>query len=172
MTRHYTHPPSQRWPRIGHRQLRSGGRRLLTVCRGDVALRDRILPYAELLRTDPWGYPLVHHAGAFVVVLGADRRERTLGPSERDNKVYGSSAALPAWVDFMKAVGRVPKGEKPPGVAEVVPPDVITVLVDPATGLLAAGDGILIPHRRGTEPTETAPVPDDGSTLDTVESEF
>ncbi|QQM29622.1 hypothetical protein JET14_15095 [Martelella lutilitoris] len=49
--------------------------RLLTVCRGDVALRDRILPYAELLRTDPWGYPLVHHADAFVVVLGADRRE-------------------------------------------------------------------------------------------------
>lgn len=49
--------------------------RLLTVCRGDVALRDRILPYAELLRMDPWGYPLVHHAGAFVVVLGADRRE-------------------------------------------------------------------------------------------------
>jgi hypothetical protein len=49
--------------------------RLLTVCRGDVALLDQILPYAELLRTDPWGYPLVHHAGAFVVVLGADRRE-------------------------------------------------------------------------------------------------
>ena len=49
--------------------------RLLTVCRGDVALRDQILPYVELLRTDPWGYPLVHHAGAFVVVLGADRRE-------------------------------------------------------------------------------------------------
>lgn len=49
--------------------------RLLTVCRGDVALRDRILPYAPLLRTDPWGYPLVHHKGAFVVVLGADRRE-------------------------------------------------------------------------------------------------
>lgn len=48
---------------------------LLTVCRGDVALRDRILPYAELVRTDPWGYPLVHHSGAFVVVLGADRRE-------------------------------------------------------------------------------------------------
>ncbi|WP_417423186.1 Eco57I restriction-modification methylase domain-containing protein [Hoeflea sp.] len=49
--------------------------RLLTVCRGDVGLRDRILPYASLLRTDPWGYPLVHHKGAFVVVLGADRRE-------------------------------------------------------------------------------------------------
>jgi hypothetical protein len=49
--------------------------RLLTVCRGDSALRDRILPLANLLRTDPWGYPLIHHKGAFVVVLGADRRE-------------------------------------------------------------------------------------------------
>lgn len=49
--------------------------RLLTVCRGDIGLRDRIRRYAALLRTDPWGYPLVHHPGAFVVVLGADRRE-------------------------------------------------------------------------------------------------
>lgn len=49
--------------------------RLITVCRGDIGLRDRILPYASLLRTDPWGYPLVHHKDAFVVVLGADRRE-------------------------------------------------------------------------------------------------
>ena len=49
--------------------------RLLTVCRGNISLRDRILPYASLLRTDPWGYPLVHHKGAFVVVLGGDRRE-------------------------------------------------------------------------------------------------
>ncbi len=49
--------------------------RLLTVCRGDASLRDRILPYATLLRTDPWGYPLVHQSGAFVVVLGTDRRE-------------------------------------------------------------------------------------------------
>lgn len=49
--------------------------RLLTVCRGNPDLRDRLLPFASLLRTDPWGYPLVHHSGAFVVVLGADRRE-------------------------------------------------------------------------------------------------
>ena len=49
--------------------------RLLTVCRDDVDLRDRILPMTHLLRTDPWGYPLVHHKGAFVVVLGADRRD-------------------------------------------------------------------------------------------------
>lgn len=49
--------------------------KLLTVCRGDDVLRDRILPYLQMLRTDPWGYPLVHSAGSFVVVLGADRRE-------------------------------------------------------------------------------------------------
>jgi hypothetical protein len=48
---------------------------LLSACRGDVALRDRLEPYVRLLRTDPWGYPLVHPKGAFVVVLGADRRE-------------------------------------------------------------------------------------------------
>lgn len=48
---------------------------LLSACRGDAALRDRLEPYVRLLRTDPWGYPLVHPKGAFVVILGADRRE-------------------------------------------------------------------------------------------------
>lgn len=51
------------------------GARLLAACRGDVELRDRLQPYAQLLRTDPWGYPLVYPTGAFAVVLGADRRE-------------------------------------------------------------------------------------------------
>ncbi len=49
--------------------------RLLSACRGDANLRDRLEPYVRILRTDPWGYPLVHPKGAFVVVLGADRRE-------------------------------------------------------------------------------------------------
>jgi len=49
--------------------------RLLSACRGDVKLRDRLAPYVRLMRIDPWGYPLVHPKGAFVVVLGADRRE-------------------------------------------------------------------------------------------------
>ncbi len=48
---------------------------MLSACRGDTKLRNRLEPYIRLLRTDPWGYPLVHPAGAFVVVLGADRRE-------------------------------------------------------------------------------------------------
>ena len=109
---------------------------------------------------------------AAIAWIGADRRERTLGPSERDNKVYGSTAALPMWVDFMRAVDRVPKGETRPGVADVVPPDVVSVAIDPATGLLAAAEGIVIPHRRGTEPTEMAPEPVGVESVETVETDF
>ncbi len=48
---------------------------LLAACQGDLALRDRISPYAHLLRIDPWGYPLVYPKGAFIVITGSDRRE-------------------------------------------------------------------------------------------------
>ncbi|MFG8666024.1 Eco57I restriction-modification methylase domain-containing protein [Pseudomonas aeruginosa] len=49
--------------------------RILTACHGDTALRDRIKPFGHLVRTDPWGYPLVYPAGAFIVTAGSDRRE-------------------------------------------------------------------------------------------------
>ena len=49
--------------------------RLLTACQGDVKLRDRVKLYAHLLRTDPWGYPLIYPSGAFIVTTGSDRRE-------------------------------------------------------------------------------------------------
>ncbi|HBO8906752.1 TPA: ATP phosphoribosyltransferase regulatory subunit [Pseudomonas aeruginosa] len=49
--------------------------RLLTACGGDEALRERTLPFFHLLRTDPWGYPLVYPEGAFIVTTGSDRRE-------------------------------------------------------------------------------------------------
>jgi type I restriction-modification system DNA methylase subunit len=49
--------------------------RVLTACHGDARLRDRIKPFANLVRTDPWGYPLVYPAGAFIVTTGSDRRE-------------------------------------------------------------------------------------------------
>jgi hypothetical protein len=49
--------------------------RLLATCHGDTALRDRIKRYAHLVRSDPWGYPLVYPAGAFIVTTGSDRRE-------------------------------------------------------------------------------------------------
>jgi len=49
--------------------------RLLAACLGNIDLRNRIKPYANLLRIDPWGYPLVYPAGSFVVTSGSDRRE-------------------------------------------------------------------------------------------------
>ncbi|HHZ9711061.1 TPA: Eco57I restriction-modification methylase domain-containing protein, partial [Klebsiella pneumoniae] len=49
--------------------------RLLITCQGDTKLRDRIKPYVHLLRTDPWGYPLVYPAGSFIVTSGSNRRE-------------------------------------------------------------------------------------------------
>lgn len=49
--------------------------RLLAACHGDTELRDRIRPYAHLIRSDSWGYPLVYPAGAFIVTTGSDRRE-------------------------------------------------------------------------------------------------
>lgn len=49
--------------------------RLLTASHGDTALRDRVKPFAHLVRTDPWGYPLVYPRGAFIVTTGSERRE-------------------------------------------------------------------------------------------------
>lgn len=49
--------------------------RLLTACHGELGLRNRIKPYAHLLRIDPWGYPLIYPKGAFIVTTGSDRRE-------------------------------------------------------------------------------------------------
>jgi hypothetical protein len=49
--------------------------RLLAACHGDTSLRNRIKPFAHLVRTDPWGYPLIYPAGAFIVTTGSDRRE-------------------------------------------------------------------------------------------------
>ncbi|MGD7037265.1 Eco57I restriction-modification methylase domain-containing protein [Methylotuvimicrobium buryatense] len=49
--------------------------KLLTACHADVALRDRVKPFANLLRVDPWGYPLVYPKDSFMVTTGSDRRE-------------------------------------------------------------------------------------------------
>ena len=49
--------------------------RLLSVCGGDTTLSERICPFANLLRTDAWDDPIVYRENAFMVTLGADRRE-------------------------------------------------------------------------------------------------
>lgn len=49
--------------------------RVLTVCGGDVELSSRIMFFANLLRTDAWGDPIVYKAKSFTVTIGANRRE-------------------------------------------------------------------------------------------------
>jgi len=48
---------------------------LLSVCGGEATLAERIRPFTNLLRTDAWGDPIVYRDNAFMVTLGADRRE-------------------------------------------------------------------------------------------------
>lgn len=49
--------------------------RILLACGGDIALTNRIKPFALLLRSDNWGDPLVYRENAYMVTLGAGRRE-------------------------------------------------------------------------------------------------
>ena len=49
--------------------------RVLLACGSDVPLADRIKPWSMLVRTDSWGDPLVYRQDAFIVTLGAGRRE-------------------------------------------------------------------------------------------------
>ena len=75
----------------------------------------------------------------------------SLGGSET-----GGRAALPLWLDFMRAAHQgLPVRDFDP------PPGVVMVRVDPATGLLAGASipGRLEPFLEGTEPTAEAPPP-------------
>lgn len=49
--------------------------KLRTTCTGSTIPYDRVLPFANLLVKDAWGYPLVYPTGAFIVTTGSDRRE-------------------------------------------------------------------------------------------------
>lgn len=49
--------------------------KLISICGGDTVLADRIRPFTNLLRTDAWEDPIVYRENAFMVTLGADRRE-------------------------------------------------------------------------------------------------
>ena len=48
---------------------------LLTACRGDPDLCERIERYVHLMALDPWDHPRLYHPGAYAVVMGHDRRE-------------------------------------------------------------------------------------------------
>jgi len=72
----------------------------------------------------------------------------------------GASAALPAFVDFMKKAH-----EKRPVTDFPAPPGIVRVKIDPTTGLLAyegQEDAIEEIFLAGTEPADVAPLPDGG----------
>lgn len=48
---------------------------ILNCLGGDLSLFDRVLPFANLVRSDAWGDRIVYRAHSFIVTSGADRRE-------------------------------------------------------------------------------------------------
>jgi len=48
---------------------------LVQACGGDENLARRLLPFAELIRTDSWGSRLVYQAGSFAITRGEDRHD-------------------------------------------------------------------------------------------------
>jgi len=120
------------------------------------------LPY------DVWFGGFTAHRVA-VAWLGADRRERPLGKSERVNKVYGGDVALPAWLWFMRGLNE----DRPVrGLNDKPPSDVLHLRIDGETGLLAREEGVVIPHRRDAVPTEFAETPEEEEDAMALEAEF
>ncbi len=99
---------------------------------------------------DAWfiGYTPTITTGVWV---GYDNAKASLGDRET-----GARAALPIWIGVMaRALADKPAEEFP------MPEDVVSLKIDPETGLLArddSADAILDVFRRGTEPTQYADV--------------
>ncbi len=75
----------------------------------------------------------------------------------------GGRAALPAWMDFMRVALRGVPDEEP-----VMPPEMVTVLIDPATGAKAAADAegaIFEIFRAESAPDAAGTGPEQGSGL-------
>jgi type I restriction-modification system DNA methylase subunit len=49
--------------------------RIATLCQGNIDLLTKIRPYLNIIKVDPWGYPLIYPENSFVVVSGEDRRD-------------------------------------------------------------------------------------------------
>lgn len=49
--------------------------RLIQAAAGDEDLAHRLLPFAELIRSDGWGHFLIYQAGSFAVARGTDRHD-------------------------------------------------------------------------------------------------
>ena len=138
--------------------VRGTGSRVGKQLSHEAAGKTGTLPY------DVWfiGYTDHFVGGAWI---GAERRDRPLGRSVRQNKAYGGDTALPVWLSWMRtAHAKLPKRR----FTERVPASVELARIDPATGLLAREGGMLVPHKRGTAPTRSTPI---GATPESVEAQ-
>ncbi|MBP7381658.1 transglycosylase domain-containing protein [Myxococcota bacterium] len=104
---------------------------------------------------DVWFAGWTHELTA-IAWLGQDTHTRFLGRTRARGNVFASTTALPMWIDFMSwAAGGRPEVDD----LKPVPPGIVFVEIDPATGLLARDEGILMPHIEGTEPVDLTPLP-------------
>lgn len=128
--------------------VRGTGSRVGKALAHEAAGKTGTLPY------DVWFVGFTDHfvAGAW---LGAERRDRPLGRSVRQNKAYGGDTALPVWLRWMRLAHESRPKRK---LTDRVPPSVEVARIDPVTGLLAREGGMLVPHKRGTAPTRSTPV--------------
>ncbi len=166
-------------------------RNMMEVVDRGTAREARKLPFDTAGKTGTLDYD-VWFAGfsdrrTTIVWMGDDRRARTLGPTERDNRVYGATGPLPTWVAFMGNVDRTPDEVKRGKPAGDQPPDVALLSIDPETGLLAGEcktpppprpDGTpppkprSLPHRVGTGPVDKAPCPEELHDIMETEDNF
>ena len=117
------------------------------------------------------GRPIKQQIAQFMVTwVGADNRERPLGRSVKNNKVYGGDTALPIFISFME---RMDQGRPSLRIDEKEPKDEVRHLsIDRESGKLALQGGQRIPHRRGYEPSVFADAPGSSHNILEVETEF
>jgi penicillin-binding protein 1A len=87
---------------------------------------------------------------AGIVWVGEGKRERFLGKSKKDSKVFGANTALPI---FLKLMERTPSKLPVKDPLGETPEDVVEIKVDPLTGK-RSDNGVPMPHLKGTEPSE------------------
>lgn len=87
---------------------------------------------------------------AGIVWVGEGKRERFLGKSRKDSKVFGANTALPIFLSLMENLPSKMPIQDP---LQSPPENVVEVKVDPLTGR-RSDTGVPMPHLKGTEPPE------------------
>ncbi|WP_301098969.1 PBP1A family penicillin-binding protein [Otariodibacter sp.] len=124
-----TGEPGQSWRGTGHRIVGQ-------IKRQDIGGKTGTTNNSKIAWYAGFGANLVT-----TVYVGFDDNKRDLGRGEA-----GAQTALPAWIEYMKSVLKDKPERK-----EVLPPNIVTVKIDAATGLL--GNSLTEYFIKGTEPT-------------------